>query len=356
MADLTPQEIAAATGSTAPLVNAQPGQVWAGGNKQNSPVDLTNAFIRQQPWYQQFFAQRGLNPNKVKLSDSQRKQLAGVLKEHGLDLSNTDGMNIDPSGNVNDPHGWASQPSWLKAVEIAATVAGTAGIGAAALGGAAPVAGSMSAGDIAALGAVDTGIAGGAGAAPIVGATVGSSLGLGAVPALTTPTGAAVTAPVASAALPSVAAPAAATAIPSVVAPVASHSTVASILGLTGGGLTTADIVKAAVPNAVNAAVNLYASNRQASAAQKATDAQIASAKYVADLQAKGATDQLDYLKSQAAIAQANFLDTQAKNYALYQQQQTRLAPYRAMGAGAVNQLASPIPGMTVGKALGVAA
>src|ERR1700676_3867380 len=143
MADLTPEEQAAMLSPTAPTgASSKPGQVWAGGNKQNSSVDLTNAWIRNQPWYKEWFAQHGKDQNKTKLSDSERKSLEATLAQHGLDLKNTDGMNIDPSGNINDPHGFSSQPSWLKAVEIAATVAGTAGIGAMALGGGAAATGA----------------------------------------------------------------------------------------------------------------------------------------------------------------------------------------------------------------------
>jgi hypothetical protein len=51
----------------------------------------------------------------------QRKQLQILAKQHGLDLP--DGVHFDPSGNVNEQHGFAGLPTWAKIASIAAPVA-----------------------------------------------------------------------------------------------------------------------------------------------------------------------------------------------------------------------------------------
>jgi hypothetical protein len=154
------------------------------GQDQEPDINLFNAWMRQQPWYQQWFQQQGLNPNQVKLSGDQRKALQGVIAQHGYDIGKG-GMTVDPAGNLNDIHGFAGQPGWLKAIEIAgAAVAG--GYGAAALMGGG---GGAVAGGGAAIGAAPTSIIPatiGGGATAITGATgiAGATGALGTIGSL----------------------------------------------------------------------------------------------------------------------------------------------------------------------------
>lgn len=124
-------------------------------------ADAINSFnlqMRQQPWYQDWFRSQGLDPNRAKLSKQQRQQLEQVVLAHGAPSGLFQDMEIDPAGNLNNEHGFASQPTWLKALEIGGAVAaggygasaalggGTAGGGAAAGGGGAAAGGGIPSG------------------------------------------------------------------------------------------------------------------------------------------------------------------------------------------------------------------
>jgi len=133
--------------------------ITPGDHSSKASINDFNRWMREQPWYQQFFAQRGLDPNHVKLSKGQRQQLEQVaLRQGGLPPKAFDDMMIDPAGNLNTEHGFASQPTWLKVLEIGAAGTAAAFGGAAALGG---LSGSGGAGGAGAAGAT----AGGSGAA-----------------------------------------------------------------------------------------------------------------------------------------------------------------------------------------------
>lgn len=80
-----------------------------------------NIKLKQLPWYQAFLAQSGQNPQKVKLSGDQRKQLQAIAAQNGVTLPK--GVQFDPSGNVNEQHGFAGQPGWAKALEIGGAIA-----------------------------------------------------------------------------------------------------------------------------------------------------------------------------------------------------------------------------------------
>lgn len=58
-----------------------------------------NIVLRSQPWYQEWFAQRGLNPNKVKLSRGQQAELENLMARNGMRVQG--GMHIDQAGNLN---------------------------------------------------------------------------------------------------------------------------------------------------------------------------------------------------------------------------------------------------------------
>lgn len=277
--------------------------VPTGPTSSGSQVDQFNYWLRNQPWYQNFFASQGLNPNRVQLSDTQRGQLAQLLASNGLTLP--DGMTIDPAGNLNTQHGFASLPTWAK-IGIGAGAAAT-GFGLAGLG---PLGGMLGLGDAGAA------AAGGAGAIPLAGApSVAGAAGIGG-------TGAAAA---------------------------GGGSTIGSLLGLGGssGGFPWTSLIGPAI----GAATGILTTRAQGSAADKALQAQIDAAKYSADTTAKTAANQLAFEQQQAQLQQQNFLDTQAKNYALYQAAQARMQPYRALGTNALTQLQQPI---TVGSVTGL--
>jgi hypothetical protein len=89
-------------------------------------LNQMNLQMRQQPWYQQWFAQQGLDPNHVRLNDRQREQLAALAGQNGFELAAR--MKIDEAGNLNQKGGWAGMSPAMKAAIIAAAAVGTAGI------------------------------------------------------------------------------------------------------------------------------------------------------------------------------------------------------------------------------------
>jgi hypothetical protein len=69
--------------------------------RRTSEGDLNafNVYLRSQPWYQDWFRTRGLDPNRVKLSRGQQGELERLMRQNGLDVQG--GMHIDAAGNVN---------------------------------------------------------------------------------------------------------------------------------------------------------------------------------------------------------------------------------------------------------------
>lgn len=89
----------------------------------DNEINNFNGQMRQQPWYQEWFAQRGLDPNKVKLNDAQREELKRLIEQRAGFVFPKD-MKIDPAGNLNEKGGWAGLPGWAKTAIIGgATVA-----------------------------------------------------------------------------------------------------------------------------------------------------------------------------------------------------------------------------------------
>ena len=103
-----------------------------------------NATLWAQPWYQEWFASKGINKGgKVNLSDQERKELQQLVVQNGF-LDPSDG-HIDPAGNVSDFHGWKGLPTAAKIAIIGGAAAATAGAaGAFGGGGAIPTIGSQS--------------------------------------------------------------------------------------------------------------------------------------------------------------------------------------------------------------------
>lgn len=269
-----------------------------------------NLKMRQTPWYQGYFRARGLNPNQVKLSDRQRSELAALAAQNGMPLSS--GSHIDSAGNVNISHGFAGLPTWAKIAIVggaAATGLGFAGVG--------PLGGILG--------------FGGSTAAPAAAAST--------IPTLTTIGGAPI---VGVGATTAAAAPAAA---------IGGH-TVGAALGLTGAGVSMRDIVKAAIPSAINGVTGAVTARAQSRAADRGLQAELDAQNHAAELQAQSAREQLDYLKETEAQRRKEFEATEARNFGIYQEGQQRLAPYRTMGVNALARFGKPI---TVGSAMGIA-
>ena len=155
----------------APLV--APSIQEVGRNSHAKSIDDFNRQMRGQDWYQQWFRQQGLNPNKVHLDQGQRKQLQQVIQQNGgVPASAFNDMEIDPAGNLNTEHGFHSQPTWLKALEI---------------GGAGAAGGYFAAPLFAGGAAAAPGAAAGTGAGAGVGAGAGTGIGAGTTAAVTAP-------------------------------------------------------------------------------------------------------------------------------------------------------------------------
>lgn len=267
-----------------------------------SEINSLNRLMRGQPWYQAFFASRGLNPNRVQLSKDQRNALRSLASQNGFDLGS--GMTFDPAGNINQQGGYAGLPGWAKAAIIggaALTGAGAAGFG--------PLSGILGLGGSSAPAA---GVAAG-GVTPAVG-------GFSAVPAATAAAG-------------------------------GGMGSVGSLLGLGGGGFSVSDIVRSVAGPGISGVTGLLATRSQNRAMDRATDAQVQAAREAADLQARSAADQLAFARAEADRQQQNYRETQDRNFGLYQAAQARLAPYRRLGESAIAAFGRPI---TVGSALGI--
>lgn len=144
-----------------------------------------NVQLHSQPWYQDFLRTSGQNPTRVHLSDQQRHTLEALAAQHGVTLPS--GVQFDPSGNVNEQHGFAGQPGWLKGLEIAGALAPAAIFGAPALagafgagGGGGAAAGGGLAASVGAPAATEAGIFGAAGAGGAAASTGGILGGLSA--------------------------------------------------------------------------------------------------------------------------------------------------------------------------------
>lgn len=98
------------------------------------------AFMREQPWYKQFLASTGRNPNATDangnpttpLSDEEQNALLGLAQQHGIGISE-DSYHVDENGQIahNESHK-------LRNSLIAAGIAGSMfipGVGPAVLGG-----------------------------------------------------------------------------------------------------------------------------------------------------------------------------------------------------------------------------
>lgn len=95
-----------------------------------------NTLMRDQSWYKDWFRSQGLDPNKVKLSESQRNALSLLAEQQGLTLG--DRMKFDEAGNVNQKGGFAGMPGWAKGLIAGGAIGGSMlipGVGPAVLNG-----------------------------------------------------------------------------------------------------------------------------------------------------------------------------------------------------------------------------
>ena len=151
-----------------------------------------NAALWEQPWYQEWFASKGIDKGgKVKLSDQQRKELQALVVQNGF-LDPSDG-HIDPAGNVSDFHGWKGLPTAAKIAIAAGAAAATAGA-AGAFGGTAAIApevgiGGLNTATLTSIPGVTTGLTGAASIAPSVGIAGLNTGTLTSIPGVTTGTG-----------------------------------------------------------------------------------------------------------------------------------------------------------------------
>lgn len=148
-------------------------------HKAKEVINQFNLEMRQQPWYQSYFAERGLDPNHVKLTKPQREEIEQLALANGAPKDAFNDMMIDPAGNLNSEHGFASLPTWAKvAIGAGAVVGGyfaaPALVGAAGGGGTAGTGAGLSA-SVGAPAATSAGILGGGTTAGIAG-TVGTGL------------------------------------------------------------------------------------------------------------------------------------------------------------------------------------
>ena len=110
----------------------------------DTSINEFNARIRETPWYQEWFAQRGLNPNQVKLNEQQRNELKQLIQQQtGFQMPKD--MKIDPAGNLNEKGGWAGLPTGVKIAIIAGATIATAGAAGAFSGAAGAASGASGA-------------------------------------------------------------------------------------------------------------------------------------------------------------------------------------------------------------------
>lgn len=129
------------------------------------PLDRFNDALRESPAWQAFMRNAGYDvaagPQRIRLSDAQRRQLQGQLERAGFRFPS--GMQIDPAGNVNQDQGVSAavRNPWIMVPVIAGATLAT--MGAAGFG---PLAGLLSSGGSAA------GAAGGAAAGVLPSGTI----------------------------------------------------------------------------------------------------------------------------------------------------------------------------------------
>lgn len=129
-----------------------------------SSLNEFNAWMKDQPWYQQFMQSAGMWDRPANLSRGQQSQLESIMARNGVTVPS--GMHIDDAGNLNQKN------------TLGKNVAIGAGIGAGALTGFG-LAGMGPLSGLGGAGAAGAGAGAGLGAVP--------ELGVGAIPGLLGP-------------------------------------------------------------------------------------------------------------------------------------------------------------------------
>ena len=75
-------------------INGQP-RVAKGDSEAS--IDGVNQWMRSQPWYREFLASVGQNPNSVKLNDPQKAQLMQLAQANGVQIDQGN-IEVDPGG------------------------------------------------------------------------------------------------------------------------------------------------------------------------------------------------------------------------------------------------------------------
>jgi hypothetical protein len=149
------------------------------GNDQQATQ--ATAFIRQQPWYQQWLQSQGIQQGadqQVKLTEPQQQQLMKLAQDNGVGISG-DSYHIDENGQIahNDSH-------LLRNLAIGGAIAGSMfipGVAPALMSGLGAVGHGVAAAGSALAGAGGAGSAlGGVGTALSTGSKVAGLLGIGA--------------------------------------------------------------------------------------------------------------------------------------------------------------------------------
>lgn len=266
----------------------------------DTSINAFNLKIRQTPWYQEWFQQRGLNPNHVKLNDRQRDDLKRVVEANtGFRLPGD--MKIDPAGNLNEKGGWAGLPTGVKIAIIGGAALATGGaLG--VLGGAGGAAGGGA-------GSVGTIAGGGAGAAS-AGTIGGVAAGSGAVAG-----------------------------------------------GATAAGIGLSDVLMASLAPGIAAGSNYFANRAASRGAREAADAQIDSANYAADLDFRSAQEQLDFFREQEARRREEFDRVQAQNRAIYEEERDytrgQRKPFHDLAVGSIGHLTRPMRNISQAGSIG---
>lgn len=120
-----------------------------------------------------------------------------------------------------------------------------------------------------------------------------------------------------------------------------------------------------AIASGFQALMGFFGNRSSNKSADRSAQMQAQAARYAADLQARSSTDQLNFLREQERQRQFEWAEAQRRNYEIYQGEtareqqrydslQSRLQPYRALGAGSVRQFGRPIPsGGSLGARVG---
>lgn len=141
------------------------------GNRNDASIDHVNQMMRTQPWYQAKLASMGVDPNNVRLNDSQKQELIREAQAHGIVVDEgNNGQEIDDSGNFR-AKGHKLRNTMIVAGIAAATLA-TMGAAGVFSGAAAPAAAGG-------LGGVESGVSAGLGAAAFPGAGTALTAGSG---------------------------------------------------------------------------------------------------------------------------------------------------------------------------------